>query len=107
MVYFNHKTLIKLFQPVYRTQPIYHTVKTSPTRITASSVNTHVRNYFKSQDFNHYQLLTYIYIYNYNRNYNFNCYGVIVTQLNTFICLYSCNNDITLKMEGIMAEKLW
>jgi len=46
----------------------------------------------------------YIYIYyshNFNRNYNFNCYAVTVAQL------YSCNNNITLKMTGIPAETCW
>jgi len=38
---------------------------------------------------------------------NFNCYGVMVTQLTTFVSLYSCNNSITLKMAVIAAETCW
>ena len=37
----------------------------------------------------------------------FNCYGVTATQLITFVLLYSCNNNITLKMAEIPAETCW
>jgi len=32
---------------------------------------------------------------------------VTATQLSTFVRLYSCNNNITLKMAGIPAETCW
>ena len=37
----------------------------------------------------------------------FNWYGVTVTQLTTFVPLYSCNNKITLKMATVVAETCW
>jgi len=59
------------------TQPVHHTVHTSPTRCTethhttASSVTPHRINNFNSQIFNHYPFLTHIYItHNFNWNYN-------------------------------------
>ena len=37
----------------------------------------------------------------------FNCYGVVGTQLNRFVPLYSCNNSIALKTDEIAAETCW
>jgi hypothetical protein len=37
----------------------------------------------------------------------FNCYGVMVTQLTTFVPFYSCNNYVTLKMAAIAVETCW
>ena len=71
------------------TQPINHTVNTSPrlwikTRhITASVITPHKLNNLNCQDFNDYPFLTYIF----NQNYNFNCYGVMATQLTTTVRL--------------------
>jgi len=58
-----------------------------------TSNTPHRLNNFNSQDFNHY-LLTYIfisYIILTEMIVIFNCYGVMVTQLTTFVHLYSCN----------------
>jgi hypothetical protein len=61
------------------------------------------------QDFNYYPFLTYMPI-----TYIilpeiivFNCYGVMATQLTTSVPLYSCNNNITLKMAAIVAKTCW
>ena len=53
------------------------------------------------------QKIIYIYIYiynlhNFNRNYNFDCYGVMVTQLTTFVPSISCN--IILNMAVLAAK---
>jgi len=42
----------------------------------------------------------------------FNCFGVTATQLTTFVRLYSCNNNITLKMaansgRNVLVRKVW
>lgn len=37
----------------------------------------------------------------------FNWYGVMATQLTTFVCLYSRNNNIILKMAAIADETCW
>ena len=37
----------------------------------------------------------------------FNRYRVTAAQLITFVPLYSCNNNITLKMAAIVAETCW
>jgi len=37
----------------------------------------------------------------------FNCYGVTSKQRATFVPLYSCNKNITLKMAVIAAETCW
>ena len=94
----------------------YHTIYTSPTcwitshHTAMSSITQHILNNFNSQDFNHYHFFTYIYI-----TYIIlteiviilNCCGVRATQLTTFVPLYSCNNNITLKMAAIAAKMCW
>jgi hypothetical protein len=60
--------------------------------------------------FNHYPFLFYIYI-----TYTtvteiitiLNYYVVTVTKITTFVHLYCCNNNITLKMAAIAAETCW
>jgi hypothetical protein len=37
----------------------------------------------------------------------FNYYRMTATQLTTFVPLYSCNNNITLKMAAVAAETCW
>jgi len=77
--------------------------------ITASSITPHRLNNFNPQDFKHYPLVTSIYIAYVILNeiiIIFNCYGVTVTQLTTFVSLYSCNN-ITMKMATVAAETYW
>jgi hypothetical protein len=51
----------------------------------------------------HFNLHSY-YLNNFNQNCPFNCYGETVTHLTTFVFLYSCNNNITLKMTAVAAE---
>jgi hypothetical protein len=78
--------------------------------ITASRIVPGRLNNFNSQDFNHYPFLTNIYI-----TYTIltviiiilNCYGMMLTQLTRFVPLYSCDNNITLKMAAVAAETCW
>jgi hypothetical protein len=51
----------------------------------------------------HFQSILY-YLYNFNLNYNNFCYGMMVTQLTTFVPLYSCINNITLKEAATAAK---
>ena len=97
-------------------QPVHHNVNTSPTRyikthhITTSSINLHRPNYFNPPDVTDHPLLTYIYItYVISTEIIilFNCYWLTATQLTTFAHLYSCNNNITLKMATLDAETCW
>jgi len=55
----------------------------------------------------HIFILYLFYLNSFNRNYNFKYYGVMVTQVTTFLFLYSCNINITLKIAGMSAEKCW
>jgi hypothetical protein len=88
-------------------QLVYHTIYTSSRccikthHITTPNITLHRLN-----SFNHYPFLTYIYI-----TYIilteiiiiFNCYGVTATLLTTFVPSYCCDNNVTLKMAGIVA----
>ena len=47
------------------------------------------------------------YLHNFNQNFNFHCYEVMVAQLTKSVHLYSCNNNITLKMAGMLDETCW
>jgi hypothetical protein len=78
--------------------------------ITISSTTPHRLNNLNSQDFNHCPFLNYIsitYIILNEIIIIFNCYGVTVTQLTTFVLFYSCNNNITPKIDAIAAETCW
>ena len=62
---------------------------------------------FNSQDFNHYpffNLRLYYYKMLTENIVIFNCYGVTATQLNEFVPLYYCDNNITLRMVSTAAE---
>jgi hypothetical protein len=95
----------------YTTPPTHHLRTGLITRhITVSRITLCRLINFDSQDFNHYPFLTYI-----NITYIiltviiiiFNCYGVTATQLTTFVSFYSCDNNITLKMDAVAAETCW
>jgi len=90
-----------------QSQPVLHTINTPPgLKLTTSVTTLHRPEDFKSQDFNICPFLTHIYMtyIMLTKIVIFNCYGVMVTQLTTLVCLYSCNNNITLKMGRILAE---
>ena len=82
---------------IFRFQPVYHNVNKSPTswikthQITATGITPHRPNNFNYQNFNDYTFINlYLYyLHNFYRNYNFNSSGVMVTQLTTFVRLYS------------------
>jgi len=79
------------------------------TSLREASLRTDLR-IFKSKDFNHYSFLTHIYsTYMILTGITIisNCYGMTMTQLTTFVPLYCCNNNITLKMAAIAAETCW
>jgi hypothetical protein len=83
---------------------------TNSNQYTTPSTHHDSPNDFKSQDFNHYPFLTYICINCViitETAIMFNCYRMTATQLTTFVPLYSCNNNINLKMVAVAAETCW
>ena len=94
-------------------QKLHYTVNTSFTRcikirhIISSSITSHIPNNLIAKEFNLYQFVNFIYI-----TYKiiteiiiiFNFYGVTATPRTTFVPLYCCNNNGTLKTAAIAAE---